>query len=56
MDGFKRLFSNDIAPLKLLRNLGLTLADHSGPAKQMMMRRALGLSGDLPRLSRGLPL
>jgi 2-octaprenylphenol hydroxylase len=56
MDGFKRLFSNDIGPLKLLRNIGLTLADHSGPAKSMMMRRALGLSGDLPRLSKGLRL
>ena len=56
MDGFKRLFSNDIGALKLLRNVGLTLADHAGPAKNMMMRRALGLSGDLPRLSRGVPL
>ena len=56
MDGFKRLFSNDIAPLKLLRNIGLTLADHSGPAKNVMMRRALGLSGDLPRISRGISL
>ncbi len=56
MDGFKRLFSNDIGPLKLLRNIGLTVADHSGPAKNMMMRRALGLSGDLPKLSKGLPL
>jgi 2-octaprenylphenol hydroxylase len=56
MDGFKRLFSNDIAPLKLLRNLGLTLADNAGPVKTVMMRRALGLSGDLPKLSRGLPL
>ncbi len=56
MDGFKRLFSNDIGPLKLLRNVGLTLADHSGPVKNAMMRRALGLSGDLPRLSRGLSL
>jgi len=56
MDGFKRLFSNDIAPLKLLRNLGLSLTDHSGPVKNMMMRRALGLSGDLPRLSRGKAL
>ncbi len=54
MDGFKRLFSNDIGPLKLLRNVGLTLADHAGPAKNMMMRRALGLTGDLPKLSRGL--
>ncbi len=56
MDGFKRLFSNDIGPLKLLRNVGLTLADRAGPAKNMMMRRALGLSGDLPRLARGLAL
>lgn len=54
MDGFKRLFSNDIAPIRLLRNVGLNLVDHAGSAKDMMMRRALGLSGDLPRLSRGL--
>jgi len=56
MDGFKRLFSNDNTPLSLLRNLGLSLADHAGPVKNMMIRRAMGLSGDLPRLSRGLPL
>lgn len=56
MDGFKRLFSNDIAPLSLLRNMGLTLADNAGPIKRMMMRRALGLEGDLPRLSRGIAL
>ena len=56
MDGFKRLFSNDIAPLKLIRNVGLSLADHSGPVKNAMMRRALGLSGDLPKLSRGIGL
>ena len=56
MDGFKRLFSNDITPLKVLRNIGLTLADNAGPAKNAMMRRALGLSGDLPRLSRGIHL
>jgi 2-octaprenylphenol hydroxylase len=56
MDGFKRLFSNDSAPLSLMRNLGLNLADHAGPVKNMMIRRAMGLNGDLPRLSRGLPL
>ncbi len=56
MDGFKRLFSNDNRVLKVLRNAGLALADRSGPAKHMMIRRAMGLSGDLPRLSRGLPL
>lgn len=56
MDGFKRLFSNDNGALKLLRNLGLALADRGGPAKHLMIRRAMGLSGDLPRLSRGLQL
>lgn len=56
MDGFKRLFSNDNLPLSLLRNLGLNLADHAGPVKDMMIKRAMGLSGDLPRLSRGQPL
>jgi 2-octaprenylphenol hydroxylase len=53
MDGFKRLFSNDNGALRLLRNLGLGIADRMLPAKNMMMRRAMGLSGDLPRLSRG---
>ncbi len=56
MDGFKRLFSNENMPLSLMRNLGLSLADNAGPIKHMMIRRAMGLSGDLPRLSRGLPL
>jgi len=56
MDGFKRLFSNDSTPLSVVRNLGLSLADHAGPVKTMMIRRAMGLTGDLPRLSRGLPL
>ncbi len=56
MDGFKRLFSNDSVPLSLMRNLGLSLADHAGPAKNMMIRRAMGLTGDLPRLSRGFSL
>lgn len=56
MDGFKRLFSNASPPLSLLRNFGLSLADHAGPLKNLMIRRAMGLSGDLPRLSRGQSL
>jgi len=56
MDGFKRLFSNDSTPISVVRNLGLSLADHAGPMKNMMIRRAMGLTGDLPRLSRGLHL
>ncbi len=57
MDGFKRLFSNDITPLKVLRNAGLGLADKIQPLKQIMIKRAMGLSGagindDLPKLAR----
>ena len=51
MDLFKRLFGNDRVPLVLLRNLGLTAADRAGPLKQALTRRAMGLSGELPRLA-----
>lgn len=52
MDGFKRLFSNRIPPLRLVRNLGLLAADRAEPLKRIIVRRAMGLSGDLPRLAR----
>ena len=52
MDGFNRLFSNEQAPLGWLRNLGLSMANRAGPARHVLMRRAMGLSGDLPRLAR----
>jgi 2-octaprenylphenol hydroxylase len=55
MDFFKRTFSNEIVPLKQLRNLGLTLADRSGPLKHLVIRRALGLIGELPALARYRP-
>ncbi len=51
MDGFKRLFSNDLLGLRLLRNLGLNLADASGPVKRELMRRAMGCAGELPSLA-----
>lgn len=52
MDGFKRLFGNSLPPVRLLRNLGLNLADAAGPLKNAMARRAMGLAGDLPKLAR----
>ncbi|MCU7842569.1 MAG: UbiH/UbiF/VisC/COQ6 family ubiquinone biosynthesis hydroxylase [Candidatus Thiodiazotropha sp. (ex Monitilora ramsayi)] len=55
MDAFKRAFSNEIPPLKLARNLGLTLADRSGPLKDLLIRRAMGLSGELPSLAKYQP-
>jgi 2-polyprenylphenol 6-hydroxylase len=48
LDGFKRLFSNDIAPLRWLRNSGLRAVDRFTPLKSALMRRAMGLSANLP--------
>jgi 2-polyprenyl-6-methoxyphenol hydroxylase-like FAD-dependent oxidoreductase len=52
MDGFKRLFGNALPPVRLLRNLGLNLTDATGPLKNLIARRAMGLAGDLPKLAR----
>ncbi len=52
MDGFKHLFSNDAAPLSLLRNLGLGAADRITPLKRLFERVALGQGVELPTLSR----
>ncbi len=49
MDAFSYGFSNDIAPLKLLRNIGLRLANHPGPLKREVMRYALGQPPKLPQ-------
>ena len=43
MDVFYQAFSNELAPLKLLRNLGLKAAEHSGPLKKQVMKYAMGL-------------
>ncbi|TNI30580.1 FAD-dependent oxidoreductase [Aeromonas veronii] len=43
MDLFYGVFSNEIGPLKLARNLALNLADKAGPLKEMALRYALGL-------------
>lgn len=53
MDGMNRLFSNDIGPLRLARDVGLGLVNLMGPARRLFMRHAGGSVGDLPRLLRG---
>lgn len=53
MDAFYRMFSNDILPLKVLRNLGLGIAERLRPAKLKVMRMAMGLEGNLPKLALG---
>lgn len=44
MDLLYGTFSNDNPPLKLLRNIGLKLANHTGPIKRQAMKYAMGLS------------
>jgi 2-octaprenyl-6-methoxyphenol hydroxylase len=55
-DGLNRLFSNDLAPIRVARDLGLAAVHHAPPLKRLFMRHAMGRLGDLPRLARGLPL
>lgn len=52
-DALNRLFSNDIAPLRHLRDLGLGMVDAFGPARRFFMRHAGGDIGKLPRLMKG---
>jgi 3-demethoxyubiquinol 3-hydroxylase len=53
MDLFYQVFSNEILPIRILRNFGLGLAERVWPAKQKVMRAAMGLEGNLPKLARG---
>jgi 2-octaprenyl-6-methoxyphenol hydroxylase len=52
-DALNRLFSNDIAPLRLARDVGLGIVDAIAPARRFFMRHAGGDVGKLPRLLRG---
>jgi 2-octaprenyl-3-methyl-6-methoxy-1,4-benzoquinol hydroxylase len=56
MDVFYHVFSNDVLPIKFIRNLGLGLAERVLPAKNKVMRNAMGLEGNLPKLARGEPI
>ena len=53
MEFFDRLFSNDIAPLRAVRGLGLAAVNAVGPARRFFMKYAGGAAGDLPKLLRG---
>jgi len=53
MDGFKRLFGSTKPALKWLRNIGLGLTNTTTPLKNLIMRQAMGLEGDLSRLAKG---
>ncbi len=52
-DGFVRLFSNDLAPVRLARDLGIAVVNRIAPLRRAFMHEAGGATGDLPRLLRG---
>jgi 2-octaprenyl-6-methoxyphenol hydroxylase len=51
-DGINRLFSNDVAPLSVARRAGLSVVNRTPFLKQLFMKDAMGLLGDLPRMMR----
>ena len=55
-DAFVRLFSNDIGPVRLVRNLGMAAVNRIAPLRRAFMHEAGGATGDLPRLLKGDPL
>lgn len=56
VDSFKRLYGSDMVALRWLRNSGMGLLNHLEPVKHQVIRYAMGLAGDLPKLARGEPL
>lgn len=55
-DGMNRLFSNDVAPLRALRDIGLGVVDRVPVVKDFMIGRAAAVEGGAPKLLRGLPV
>lgn len=53
MQGFKELFSGYDPAKKLIRGVGMTLFDHLEGPKKRMIKRALGLEGELPQIALG---
>src|SRR3954452_1336547 len=47
------LFSNESTLLRTVRDIGLGLVDRLPPLKNMFIRQAAGLSGEVPRLLKG---
>jgi len=56
MDAMNRLFSNDVAALRFVRDLGLRVVDRAGPLKRLLVAEAAGDRVGAPRLLKGLGL
>jgi 2-octaprenyl-6-methoxyphenol hydroxylase len=55
-DNLNRLFSNDVAPVRAIRDFGLGLVDRLKPVKSALISRAAGIEASGPRLTRGMPI
>ena len=55
-DSLVHLFSNDLPPVRLARQVGLGVVNGLPSLKGFFMRHAMGMAGQLPRLIRGEPL
>ena len=56
MDVMNRLFSNDLAPLRFLRDLGLRVVDRAPSLKGLLIAEASGAAPGAPKLLRGRAL
>ncbi|NTS77181.1 FAD-dependent monooxygenase [Catenovulum sp. SM1970] len=52
MQAFHNGFSNEIAPIKVLRGLALCVADKLTPLKNTLIKEAMGINGRLPALAK----
>ncbi|HYM35500.1 MAG TPA: 2-octaprenyl-6-methoxyphenyl hydroxylase [Steroidobacteraceae bacterium] len=52
-DGLVRLFAQDFAPIKTVRDIGMLLFDLSPQAKDYLSQLSLGAAGKIPRMARG---
>ena len=52
-DALNRLFSNDIGPLRAIRDIGLGIVDRLPKIKSMFIGEAAGFGGALPKLLKG---
>ena len=52
-DTLNRLFSNDLTPLRLIRDLGLGLVDRMPSLKELLIREAAIRNPSAPKLMQG---
>ncbi len=52
MAGFKNLFDKESSAIVWARNMGLSLTDKAEPVKNLFIKKAMGLMGELPALAK----